>query len=435
MKLPIRWLLVIGFVASCGVGSDAHAAAAQQDWSRVKRALASNSIPEVQRMTAGDRLALQAVLALKQHQEERALQFIASAKSTTDPLLDMIAAEAHRRQALKALHRAGGYAGSMRHQQQMLTDAALTAGLGEAETKLKLLRDHLATRQEGNPVDLLTLSPMVANVFMVDKANSRLRVFAPNADGGFTKLADEYVVTGAHLGDKQKEGDERSPDGIYQFIRRLSGRGLEARYGPVAFPINYPNVLDLLHHKSGHGIWLHGYAPSVSRRPPRNTNGCFSLPNARLQKLASMVKLGRSWVVVGNHLRFGNEAARKKLRLSVEKSIAAWLNDWASLNSTRYLSHYAQKFYSGGRNLAAWKRYKRRVNKNKRQVDVQISNLTLIHDPNRWPEGEVVVAQFLQRYHSNNYHDVTTKRLYLVRKSVKQPWKILSEEKVMPIAQ
>ena len=54
--------------------------------------------------------------------------------------------------------------------------------------------------------------------------------------------------------------------------------------------------------------------------------------------------------------------------------------------------------------------------------------MTLIHDPNRWPEGEVAVAEFDQYYSSSNYSDRGRKRLYLARESEHSPWKILLEE-------
>ncbi|MDX8409120.1 MAG: L,D-transpeptidase family protein [Mariprofundales bacterium] len=408
-------------------------ATASSDWSVVADALAANRQPQVRALSVNDRLALQAVLALKQHRVAHALELLDAGKDDGDPLLNVITAEAHRRQAVKALQKAGVYAHPVQRQSQLLADAHLQSGFGEAEAKLDLLRDHLQPVQ-GVPTDLLALSSDVANVFMVDKLHSRLLVYARDAaDGRLKKLADEYVVTGARMGDKQQEGDERTPNGVYRFIRRLSGDDLTARYGPVAFPIDYPNVLDRLHHKNGHGIWLHGFARSVERRPPRDTNGCFSLPNDRLQLLAPKVRLGKSWVVVGNNLHFGDGSRREGLRRSVQASMNRWVKDWQSLNTDRYLGHYHRNFRSGKRDLKAWKRYKHRVNRGKRMIQVRLSDLTLIHDPNRWPEGEVVVAQFVQHYRSSNYRDRSIKRLYLARKSVRRPWKILSEETITPL--
>jgi len=263
---------------------------------------------------------------------------------------------------------------------------------------------------------------------MFDKALNRLFVFQPTASGQLQKVTDEYVVTGSIQGDKKREGDGRTPHGIYHFIKKLQGKNLESRYGPVAFPIDYPNELDRLHKKNGSGIWLHGYPLDVSRRPPQDTRGCFSLNNTRLVSMAKHVRLHRSWVIVGENFIFGQSQRKQQLLTSVQRDIEAWRKDWSSLNSRAYLSHYHKKFHSGKRDLAAWKRYKTRVNGSKGFISVQLSNMTIMHDPNPWPEGEVVVAEFQQSYRSDNYADQGRKRLYLARANAAQPWQILLEE-------
>jgi len=270
-------------------------------WSNVARALRANDSPQTQHLSSKERVVLQAALALKQQQPAYAIQLLGGA-STSDPLVSLIEAEAYRRQALSALHAAGAYAHGVEDERLQLASVRLNPWLREANVKLERLRDTLVDRLQ-SPLDLLQLGDDVANVFMVDKQRSRLFVFAHDAAGNLHKVADEYVVTGSVLGDKRAEGDGRTPTGVYRFVQKLEGASLELRYGPVAFPIDYPNVLDRMHHKNGHGIWLHGYAPQVNRRPPRDTKGCFSLSNDLLMQLAPKIVLGKSWVVVGNQLR------------------------------------------------------------------------------------------------------------------------------------
>ncbi len=413
----------------------AGAAAAERgnsgQWSDVARALQGGDSPLTRQMSDKERVVLQAALALKLEQPQQAIQLLGTVPKA-DPLAAVIEAEAYRRQALSALRSAGSYVHDIEAEQSQLASARLNPWLREADVKLELLRDRLMERLQ-QPVDLLQLGDDVANVFMVDKQRSRLFLFARDDQGKLRKIADAYVVTGAVPGDKRSEGDGRTPTGIYRFVQRLEGASLEPRYGPVAFPIDYPNVLDRMHHKDGHGIWLHGYAPQVDRRPPRDTKGCFSLANDLLRQLAPKVVLGKSWVVVGNRLRFDDERQRAALRRSVATAIEVWRKDWSSLNTDRYLAHYHPRFRSGKYDLRAWKRHKRYVNSHKRSISVAISDLTLIHDPNPRPEGEVVVAQFHQRYRSDNYADATVKRLYLVRANPRRPWRILSEETINPL--
>ncbi len=414
------------WLASPAVSSAGNTGNPETYWAQVAQVLRSDDTPKTQALSTQDRTVLRATLALKMEQPEKALDLLASA-SPQDPLVALLEAEAHRRQALRALNSARKYAHGVEEEQQRLASARLTPWLREAEVRLEQLRDDLAARLR-QPVDILQLGEDVANVFMVDKARSRLFVFARDTRKSWHKVMDSYVVTGAGLGDKKREGDGRTPNGIYRFVARLQSPSLEPRYGPIAFPIDYPNALDRIHHKDGHGIWLHGYAPKVYRRPPRDTRGCFSLPNDLLTQLAPRIVLGRSWVVVGNNLRFDDATAQESLRRSVSTAIESWRHDWSSLDTEAYLRHYHPNFHSGRYRLRSWKRHKRLVNRNKRMIQVRLANVTMIHDPNRWPEGEVVVVQFTQHYRSDNYSDITRKRLYLARSDARHPWLILSEE-------
>ncbi|MDQ6955691.1 MAG: L,D-transpeptidase family protein [Mariprofundaceae bacterium] len=405
---------------------------------RALQALQAGTDPAVTSLAHADISLLKATLALQAGEPEQALDVLHSytnKSKSNDPLIDMLEAEAYRRSALLAVVDAGEYAkqiqGKTQGKMQYLKDANLSQGLREADVRLNAFLDRLGAIS-GMPLDILQVDKGVYSIFLVDKARSRMFVYARNANGVLVRVADEYIVTGAQLGDKQASGDARTPNGVYRFVKRLQGKSLESRYGPVAFPIDYPNELDVLHHKNGYGIWMHGYAEGVGRRPPRDTKGCFALPNPRLLAMSKYVELGKSWVIVGENFEFGDDEKRQALQASVEQTLEAWRKDWSALDTSSYLKFYDEKFRSGKRDLAAWKRYKQRVNANKSFVHVGISNLTLIRDSNRWAEGEVVVAEFNQDYRSNNYQDSSRKRLYLARLDAQSPWRILIEESVKP---
>lgn len=396
---------------------------------RAMMALDAGEEEVVKTLAKSEKDVLKATLALKGGSPDRALDYLKDSSDESDPLIALIEAEAHRQSALQAVARAGDYARGLKDKKEQLEEADLSSGLGEAEARLHAFMDRLDGIY-GKPLHLLQLSSDIQSVFMVDKGRSRLFVYERDDSGKFQRVADEYVVTGAKGGDKQKSGDARTPNGIYRFVKRLDDSQLEARYGPVVFPIDYPNELDKLHHKNGYGIWMHGYADGVDRRPPQDTRGCFALPNDRLLAMAEHVHPKHSWVVVGEDFVFDQEDKQEKLLKSVKSTLEQWQQDWSSVNTEAYLNHYHANFRSGNRDLNGWKRYKRRVNANKSFIDVSISDVSLIHDPSRWPEGEVVVAEFNQRYRSNNYEDVTHKRIYLARSNADSPWRILIEESV-----
>lgn len=421
LLLPLSLISLMPFPAMAGANSI--------DDQRAIAALDKGEADAVKMLPQSEQVVLKATLALKEGAPERALNYLKDEQSGQDPLVDLLKAEAHRRSAVIAVASAGEYARNLQDSKAKLEDADLSPGLAEAEVRLHAFMDRLDGIY-GKPFSLLQLGPEIESVFMVDKARSRMFVYERDEQGQLRRVADEYVVTGAHGGDKQKSGDARTPNGIYRFVKKLDDNQLEAKYGPVAFPIDYPNELDRLHGKNGYGIWMHGYPEGVDRRPPQDTKGCFALPNDRLLQMAKHVHLKRSLVVVGEDFLFNRDEQQAELLQSVQQALNSWQQDWASLDSDAYLNHYHHSFHSGRYNLAGWKRYKKRVNANKSFIDVSFSDVSLIHDPNHWPEGEVVVAEFDQRYRSNNYQDVTRKRIYLARDSATEPWRILIEESV-----
>lgn len=401
---------------------------------RALQALQVGTDPAVTSLDRADVSLLKATLALQAGEPKQALDvlhsYVKNSKSN-DPLIDMLEAEAYRRSALLAVANAGVSVEHMQGKTQHLEDANLSKGLREADVRLNAFLDQFDT-VKGMPAAILQVDNEVYSIFLVDKARSRMFVYARNADGILERVADEYIVTGEQLGDKQASGDARTPNGVYRFVKRLQGKDLEARYGPVAYPIDYPNELDVLHQKNGYGIWMHGYAQGVGRRPPRDTKGCFALPNPRLLAMSKYVKLGKSWVIVGENFKFGDDEARQTLQTSVLQTLESWRKDWSALNTSAYLNFYHEKFHAGNRDLAAWKTYKKRMNASKSFIDIDISHLTLIRDATRWAEGEVVVAEFDQHYNSSNYQDSSRKRLYLARLDKQSPWRILIEESVKP---
>jgi len=394
--------------------------------------LLSNKMWEALEITNEDvnpqeRSILSATLALEQGDPKKALIALDTPTVDTDPLASLLKAEAHRVSALQAVSQAGKYAKHLTLSQQQFAAIDLSDDLNEATVRLQAFADKV-DGTSGFPIDLLKIGSQIKSIFLVDKARSRLFVYQRNALGEFVRVADEYVVTGAKGGDKEKRGDARTPNGIYRFTSIRHDPALRARYGPVVFPIDYPNALDSLEGKTGGGIWMHGYSENTKRRPPQDTRGCFSLPNPVLKQMEAYVQPGQSWVVIGEDFAFVDRTKQTDLLTSIQSSIQAWQQDWESMDSEAYLSHYHERFRSGKYDLKHWKSYKTRVNGNKKYIQVAMDDITIIHDPTPWNEGEISVVEFTQGYTSSNYNDTGKKRLYLTRKDKQSPWQILIEK-------
>jgi len=396
---------------------------------RILETLERGDSAAVRELPGNERAILKAAIALKSGQPEVAAASLSGDWVKADPLAALLVAEAYRQQAVQAVASAGDYARNLQGERSRLEEADLTPGLREAEAKLDAMIDRIDGASD-LPRDILALGSNVRSYFLVDKARSRLIVFERDGKGQFRRVADEYVVTGAGSGDKLREGDGRTPNGIYRFKSKSSDPALADRYGPVVVPTDYPNDLDLLHGKNGHGIWMHGFQSGVDRRPPQDTKGCFALPNDRLPTVAAHAYPGQSLVLVGEELAFDGGGARQALLAGVQQMVEQWRQDWQSLDSEAYLRHYHPQFRSGGRDLAAWSRYKRQVNSSKEYAKVGLRDFTIVHDPNRWPEGEVVLVEFEQQYESDNFRDRGRKRLLLARSDAVSPWRILIEREI-----
>jgi len=378
---------------------------------------------------AQERSILGATLALEQNNHAKALTMLDDAPTNSDPLANLLKAEAYRRAALEAVSSVGTYAKHQKTSEQQLASIDLSSDLSEATVRLQAFADKM-DGTSGYPQDLLLLDNAIQSVFLVDKSRARLFVYQRDEQGEFKRIADEYVVTGAQEGDKKQRGDARTPNGIYRFTEIRHDPALVSRYGPVVFPIDYPNELDKLHGKTGNGIWMHGYPENVTRRPPQDTRGCFALPNEHLKQMEPYVIPGKSWVIIGEDFKFDAHEKQEQLLSSVQQAMETWRNDWQSLDTDAYLSHYHDNFRSGKFNLERWKRHKKKVNSNKKFIEVGLSQMSIIHDPTPWRDGEIVVAEFFQHYKSSNYKDTGRKRLYLARSSEQEPWKILIEETI-----
>src|SRR5947207_10196477 len=147
------------------------------------------------------------------------------------------------------------------------------AGLrDEALARLRAQRERPA--EDLRPRYVLQLNPEQKHALVVDSRRSRLYVYAN--DGGKPRLiADYYVTLGKNGTEKAREGDQKTPIGVYHVTANLPRRKLTDFYGAGAFPINYPNEWDRRQGRNGHGIWLHGVPADVYSRPPRASDGCI----------------------------------------------------------------------------------------------------------------------------------------------------------------
>jgi murein L,D-transpeptidase YafK len=288
----------------------------------------------------------------------------------------------------------------------------------EALLRLRALRD----RPNGNrvPRNVLQFESDQRYALLVDSRRSRLYVFE-NAAGIPQLVADYYVTLGKNGVDKTREGDQRTPVGVYHVTANLPRQKLTDFYGAGAYPINYPNAWDKRLGRNGHGIWLHGTPSYTYSRPPRASDGCIVLANADLEAVAPRLQVGLTPVIITDEIEWIDADSLERERSSLKSAFESWRADWESRDATRYLAHYATRFSSGDENLAQWSEHKRKVNAGKSWIKVGVSRVSMF----RYPRENFVVVSFDQDYRSSNLSNVMRKRQYWIQESGR--WRILYE--------
>ena len=106
------------------------------------------------------------------------------------------------------------------------------------------------------------------------------------------------------------------------------------------------------------------------------------------------------------------------------KLINAWKDDWQSLDTVSYLSHYSKDTFNlAGGNYQQFARQKTAVNKSKEFIKVDLEIDSLFVYPG---EKDMFVVTFMQRYISNNYESETRKQQYW-QKQQDGEWRIIYE--------
>ncbi len=117
-------------------------------------------------------------------------------------------------------------------------------------------------------------------------------------------IADYYISSGKNGSQKVREGDKKTPIGVYFVTANVPREKLTDFYGRGAFPINYPNEWDKRHGRSGFGIWLHGTPSDTYSRPPRASDGCVVLSNQDLDRISATLQVGMTPVIISDGIEW-----------------------------------------------------------------------------------------------------------------------------------
>ena len=216
-------------------------------------------------------------------------------------------------------------------------------------------------------------------ILVVDKKNLHADLVAWPEPQQFPKLLKTFpIAVGKAEGDKQVEGDNKTPEGIYFTRKIIDGDSLPDKYGPKAIPIDFPNPVDSMLGKTGHGIWLHGAGDDERIKASRVTEGCVAFFNRDIEKLTNWLQPHQGVVVIADDATNVN---RKEEWERVTKRTQDWLSSWNARKLDSYISFYDKVFFGSKGDIKAYKAYKKRVFSQYKRMEAAGDTLRVITHP------------------------------------------------------
>jgi len=273
------------------------------------------------------------------------------------------------------------------------------------------------------PAYLIQLPRSVTTVLVAETDTSMLHRYE-NGENGIVFHDSGYMSIGQNGVGKRQAWDRRTPLGIYFVNERLDTSGLHEKYGPMAFPLDYPNVWDRIKKRAGDGIWIHGVAANSERRPPLDTDGCIAVPNEALMILEGALRPMITPVIITRDVNWVSADEISAIRKELKITLDAWARSFRSGDLYGYLSLYAEDFEFRGMDRSEWTAYRVQSIAATPIRGFSIDDLLLLGDPE---EEGFYLSRFRQTIIDEANTVVTIKRLYW-RRSTDGELRIVAED-------
>jgi len=242
-----------------------------------------------------------------------------------------------------------------------------------------------------------------SSILTCNKEKSTLSLYKKNKDNSFEFKKDYDAFTGKIKGDKKKEGDLKTPIGIYEITKKISK--LDSFYGPLAFVTSYPNTYDTYRGKNGSGIWIHGLPTEQER--DEFTKGCIAINNSNIECLSKRIDIEKTLIII-NKSELKQKISKDKLA-SILTQLYQWRYSWLYNDIESYLDFYASYFVrEDGMKLEYFKKYKTRIFSKNEKKTIIFSNINILPYPN---SKDVYQISFKEFYKSNNFEFMGNKIL------------------------
>jgi L,D-transpeptidase catalytic domain len=226
------------------------------------------------------------------------------------------------------------------------------------EAKRRLTRTAPEALQGQIPASVAFMAAQQPYLAAVDASRSRLYWFAnrTGADGRLKLelLKETYVSVGINGVGKIKEGDGKTPVGVYFIQKNLPGATLPDLFGVGALTLNYPNAIDAMRNKTGSGIWLHGTPSAQYSRAPEATDGCVVLSNPEMEQFLSLPGWRMTPVIIAEKLDWIDAGQVSSVYDTFKPSLDRWIADRQATDAEKLKTHYSQRFERDALDLEHW---------------------------------------------------------------------------------
>ncbi len=234
-----------------------------------------------------------------------------------------------------------------------------------------------------------------SNILTCDKSSSTLTLYIKDNNESY-RLQKEYnAFTGKIDGDKIKEGDLKTPVGIYDITKKISK--LDSFYGPLAFVTSYPNAYDKYRGKNGSGIWIHGLPTEQER--DEYTKGCIAIDNPSIECLDRNIEIDKTLLIIKKEE--SKEEINKETLSSILSELYSWRYSWIYNDIESYLNYYSPEFVRyDGMSYKRFLKYKKRIFQKKEKKEIIFNNVNVLPYPN---SSDVYKISFKEQYKSKSF--------------------------------
>lgn len=253
----------------------------------------------------------------------------------------------------------------------------------------------------------------------VDKKKLTADLFALGSMNSYLEPIKSFqIAIGKESGDKFKEGDNRTPEGVYFAEMHIDSSSLlKSKYGPAAVPVDFPNPVDRYQKKTGYGIWLHGAGNDERMAEKQVTEGCVAFLNADILDLKNWMQPRSTIVAISQD----SDAINRSIDVAaVQRQTMSWLEAWKNKDIDHFTSLYHSDFRLQGRGKEQYREYKGSLFKRYKEIEVKLFDLFTVTHP------KYAVTVFNQDFKGDSFVSNGRKVLYWL-KNEKGEWKILRE--------